>query len=111
MSHRNVIRTDWKVYKAPELAGRPGDFVAATKHPADAAILVAHFGPGAQIKFKHHTLVWTEGKEHFNAVQSYDMVGRVCIERVNTIIRENAAKAARENDAVVAARRARGETT
>lgn len=86
MSRRsNIVRTDWKVYKAPELPGRPGDFVAATKHPADAAVLVAHFGAGAQIKYKHHTLVWTEGREHFNAVQSYDMVGRVCIERVRTI--------------------------
>jgi len=84
----DTARTDWKVYKAPEKPGRPGEFTAATKGPAEAAVLVAFLGPGAQIKYRHHTLVWTEGKEEFGAAASYDMVAHVCLQRVTTIRRE-----------------------
>lgn len=84
----NAARTDWKVYKAPDKPGRRGEFTAATKGPTEAAVLVAFLGPGAQINYRHHTLVWTEGKEEFSAAASYDMVAHVCLDRVTTIRRE-----------------------
>ena len=110
MSRRsNIVRTDWKVYKAPEKTSRLGEFTAATKNPAEAAILVAHFGMGAQIRYRHHTLVWTEGKERFRASESFDLVAHTCLERVATIKheafeenqrREERYKAARERQDV-----------
>lgn len=83
-----TTRTDWKVYRAPAQPGRPGEFTAATKGPTEAAVLVSFLGPGAQIKYRHHALVWTEGKEEFSASASYDMVADVCLQRVSKIRRE-----------------------
>lgn len=110
MSRRaNTARTDWKVYKAPEKTGRLGEFAAAFKEPADAAVMIAFYGDGAQIRYKHHTLVWTEGKEDQPAGENYDHVAGVCIDRVTTIRREAIAQAEAQNARVIAARRARGE--
>lgn len=73
---------DWKVYK-------PGsEYTAATKHPSEAAMLVSTLGHGAQIKYRHHTLVWTEGRDNRQAAYSYDEVAKVCIDRVNAAKRE-----------------------
>lgn len=79
---------NWKVYKAPEKPGRKGEFVAATKNPTEAALLVSHFGPGAQIRHRHHTLVWTEGKETFRAADSLELAAHTCLNRLATIRRE-----------------------
>lgn len=88
VKRRDVVRTDWKVYKAPDKPGKPGEFTAATKNPTEAALLVGFLGDGSQIKYRHHTLVWTEGKESFRATDSYDLVAHTCLERVATIRRE-----------------------
>jgi len=74
---RNIDRTDWKVYTPA------GEFTAATKCATEAAALIAFLGEGAQIKYMHHTLVWTEGKEKQPAAESYDYVTDTCIDRVN----------------------------
>lgn len=79
---RCQFHPDWKVYN------HLGSFMAATKHPADAAILVAAWGPGAKIKYKHHTTVWTEGKEEFRAGESYDQVAALCYKRAEDARRE-----------------------
>jgi hypothetical protein len=68
----------WKVYTPA-----PREYVAACKRPEEAAILVAALGTGAQIKFEHHTPVWTEGEEDQSAADSYDHVAETCLERVN----------------------------
>lgn len=74
---RNIARTDWKVYK-PD-----GEYTAATKDPEEAAALIEFLGEGAQIKYQHHTLAWTEGKEIQPAGASYDYVAKLCEFRVN----------------------------
>jgi len=105
----NAERTDWKVYKPADVSGRRGDFSASFKEPSDAAVMIAFYGNGAQIRYKHHTLVWNEGKEDQPASNSYDHVAGVCIDRVNAIIRAGAEQARRANEVVIAARKARGE--
>jgi hypothetical protein len=80
---RKIVRTDWKVYN-PD-----GEYIAATKHPEEAAILVAALGDKTQIKYKHCIVVWTEGKEDQGAAASYQHVAQVCIDRVNQVRRQN----------------------
>lgn len=67
----------WKVYSAV-----PREYVAATRDPENAGILVAALGTGTQIKFEHHTPVWTEGEEEQSAADSYDHVAETCLARV-----------------------------
>lgn len=77
----------WKVYTAT-----PREYVASTKNPEEAAILVAALGTGTQIKFEHHTPVWTEGEEEQPAGDSYDHVAEVCNARVNAQRAESLAR-------------------
>jgi hypothetical protein len=58
---------DFKVYVK-------GEYVAACKYAQDATALVAIRGDGAQIKYGHRRVVWTEGKETQSAAASYDFV-------------------------------------
>lgn len=91
-------RTDWKVYNPL------GTFMGATKHPADAAILVSAWGAGSKIKYGHSFTVWTEGKEEFSAAESYDRVGQICYDRVNEYRREQNKKFEKEQAAIKARR-------
>lgn len=63
-----------------------GEYVAAVKEVAPAAILVAWYGDGATIRAGHRVIVWTEGAESQSAAESYDyvsnLVGRRLVERV-----------------------------
>jgi hypothetical protein len=102
MATREVDRPDWKVY-------HPGrGYVAGCKFADDAAVLVAAFGEGAQIKYRHHTLVWTEGKETQLAEESYEFVAQICVERVNEVKRAAYADTRRQ-EAERRARIAKGE--
>lgn len=67
----------WKVYS------ERGRYVAATKYTIEAAMLVAALGAGSSVKYQHHTLAWSEGKETFSAADSYDSAGEKMLERVN----------------------------
>lgn len=58
----------WKVYNPK------GEYVASCKEPTDAAILVGMYGAGAKIRYQHGLVVWHEGKEEFEANNSYDGV-------------------------------------
>lgn len=78
MNHR-VVNTDWKIY-TPE-----GNFKGATVHAKDAAVLIAALGEGAQIRWRHHTHVWTEGSEAQPAAESYDFVAATCHNRVEEV--------------------------
>lgn len=57
-----------------------GEYIAATKYPVDAAVLVAAYGKGARVKARDR-IVWHEGKESFPAGESYDRVATVIIRR------------------------------
>lgn len=68
----------WKVYNSA------GEYVAACKHVADAAALVALYGDGATIRGGHSRSLtfWHEGAEHQPAGESYDHVADVVAARV-----------------------------
>ena len=59
-----------------------GDFRAAVVFPEDAAALVSLLGHGATIRYSRR-VVWREGKEEFDAGESYDSVAVVIRERIN----------------------------
>lgn len=62
-----------------------GVYQAATKHPEDAAVLVACFGDGATIRVGHSRrhIVWEEGAEGQPASESYDHVAEVVYTRLS----------------------------
>lgn len=59
-----------------------GEYVAACKHPADAAAIVAAYGDGAEVRLGHGIVLWHEGAEDEQAGNSYDIVSNTCYERV-----------------------------
>ena len=66
----------WKVYD------NEGVYIASCKLPEYAAMLIAGMGQeGAQIRYDHSKVVWTEGKEDISASESYDVVARTARER------------------------------
>jgi len=60
-----------------------GNYQAACKEIAAAAILVSFYEKGATIRFGHSKadIVWTEGSEDQPAAESYDHVGEVAAAR------------------------------
>lgn len=64
----------WKCYLSDE-------YMAATKHPEDAAILMAAWGGSGAVKYDHGLVVWREGHEEFSAGESADRAAAVMIER------------------------------
>ena len=70
-----------------------GEYVAACKHPEDAAALVALYGTGSAIKYGHGKAVWREGKEAIPAGESYDVVASTVRERVKLIHFDSYARA------------------
>lgn len=70
-----AISPDWKVYN-PQ-----GQYVAACKHPEDAAAIVALYGNGTKIKLGHIVTVWHEGHETQPAGESFDFVASTCLAR------------------------------
>jgi len=63
-----------------------GEYIAATKHVEDAAILVAANGNGSTIRDGHGKadIRWAEGSEEFPAGESYDRVHEVVMQRCET---------------------------
>jgi hypothetical protein len=64
----------WKIY-------RDGEYVAACKHPEDAAALVAM--SGGVVKLGHSVIVWCEGSEEFEAGDSYDRAASIMQQRAH----------------------------
>lgn len=60
---------------------RHGEYVAATKRLEEAAVLVAFLGDDSTIREGHKFVLWTEGKEHISASESYDEVANVASQR------------------------------
>lgn len=75
---------NWKVY-------RDGEYVASTKYPEDAAMLIAGHGAGV-VKWRHQVLVWEEGAEEFQAGESYDRAGDVMRARLRKYAEERSPK-------------------
>lgn len=71
----------WKVFNSS------GEYIAATKHVEDAAILVAANGNGSTIRDGHTKadIRWTEGSEDFPAGESYDRVSIRVMQRCNAV--------------------------
>jgi len=61
---------------------RDGEYVAAAKHAADAAALIAVFGCG-DVRCGHAArfILWREGSEDFSAADSYDRCAAVINQR------------------------------
>ncbi len=57
-----------------------GKYVAACKHPEDAAAIVAAYSSG-EIRDGHKTVVYTDGVDG-NAGESYDSVAEIVLRRV-----------------------------
>ena len=56
-------------------------YVASFKFIEDAAAFVACMGDGVVIKTRYGTTLWTEGKESQPAMESYDHVAEVAMQR------------------------------
>ena len=71
----------WKVYDPS------GEYMAATKEIAGAALLMSLYGEGSTIRLAHRTIVWTEGEnaDGFGA-ESYDHVALVAEARLNGML-------------------------
>ena len=65
----------WKVYDPN------GTYQAACKEGEAAAALVALYGDGSTVRYRHRRLVWTEGKEECPAGESYDTAARTMAAR------------------------------
>lgn len=59
-----------------------GEYVAATKDPVHAGVLVDFLGAGATLRFGHRVVLWTEGSEAQPAGESWDFVDRTVAERL-----------------------------
>lgn len=61
-----------------------GDYIGCMKHYEDAAMVVAAYGDGAQVRYGHSKkyTVWTEGSEELSAAASYDGAGAIMADRV-----------------------------
>jgi hypothetical protein len=73
----------WKVFDPS------GEYVASFKYPEHAAVLVAAFGDGAQLRYLHANkcTFWREGREAQPAGESYDFVAKTVRERRSDWIR------------------------
>jgi len=80
---------DWKVYSAAN------EYLAACKHPEDAACLASFNGDGTTIRWGHSKrfTLWTEGKEQIPASESYDIVCDTMLGRLSVLQRESYKKA------------------
>ena len=68
----------WKVY-------RNGQYVAACKHPDDAAVLVSASGGEVRADHSPKWTVWREGQEEFSAGESYGRAAEVMLERLQDL--------------------------
>lgn len=61
-----------------------GEYIAACKHPEDAAAIVNIRGDGSTIRDGHgkSDIVWTEGAESKPAGESYDFVAETVFDRI-----------------------------
>lgn len=60
-----------------------GHYLAATRYPEEAAMLIAALGTGCEIRVGHRKVdaVWREGREKQPAAESYDFVAKIIRER------------------------------
>lgn len=58
-----------------------GEYMAATKHAEDAAMLVAMWS-GGEVRYDHKILAWAEGNEILPASESYDRAAEIMRGRV-----------------------------
>jgi hypothetical protein len=73
----STTKLRWKIYTG-------GEYIAACKRPGDAAALVSIFDEGV-VKFRGSGItvtVWHQGKEDFDAEESYDDAAAIMEERV-----------------------------
>lgn len=81
-----------------------GEYVAATKRPEEAAMLVAALGMGSEIRTGHQKKhrVWHEGHEAQPSAESYDFVAQT----IRARRRAQVAAVHAEQDRIAAAYRA-----
>ncbi len=79
----------WKVFNPS------GEYIASCKHAEDAAAIIALYG-GGEIRAGHskQLTVWREGQEESGSAtdDGFDMVARVCHERLDAMIAKNRTK-------------------
>ena len=70
----------WKCYFQSE-------YVAACKYPEDAAILMAAWGKGCEVRFgiNHKLVLWREGLEDFSAAET-GRAADIMRERLNVLL-------------------------
>ena len=66
----------WKVYSPS------GKYLAACHYVEDAAAIVAAYGDGAEVRWGHKLVCWTDGKDG-SAGESYDNVAAVANARLD----------------------------
>ena len=68
---------NWKVYD------EAGNYIAATKDPIHAVMLASCLMDGVTVRYGHarRDIVWTEGAEAPDAVNSYDRAAEIISER------------------------------
>ncbi|MGI9306586.1 MAG: hypothetical protein ACR2P5_04700 [Gammaproteobacteria bacterium] len=69
-----------------------GKYIAACKHPEDAAAIIAAYGQG-QIRLDHRHVLFEQGKDEPDATDSYDAVATLALKRCHEIDRETFIKA------------------
>jgi hypothetical protein len=69
----------WKVYS------KDGEYIGSLRSPCYAAPVITMLGDGSTIRYDHHLIVWTEGKESIPALESYDTVEDICRSRAEAI--------------------------
>jgi hypothetical protein len=75
----------WKCYLS-------GEYMAATKHPEDAAILMAAWGSSGEVRRDHTLVVWREGREEISAGESADVAAQIMIRRHDEHVQARLAK-------------------
>ena len=65
---------DFKIY-------RYGTYVAACKHPEDAACLIG-MSSASVVKYRHQQVIWREGQEDQPAGDSWDHAAAVMLSRI-----------------------------
>lgn len=65
-----------------------GEYLGCLKRAEDAAAVASLYGDGAQVRYGHDLVVWTEGKEHVMAENSYDLAAETIYGRVENIRRQ-----------------------
>ena len=62
------------------------EYIASVKYPDDAAVIIDKHGDGTTLRNGHTTVVWCEGTEIIQAMESYDIFTSIVLARTDGIV-------------------------